>query len=163
MKVWRSKRSSQQQMGTCLSGHVCLVQITTADSWNQEGLLNQTAIQLGSRVTPCYLKFLNNGTLDMEKHLIICYLVKSNFSKVCEANSEKSEASLIDCIRLNNLHTALTILARLLGIARKNFFKDWRLSNLNIALVVEAETLFIKEAQSAVDVKYPDYKRLNPV
>ena len=80
----------------------------------------------------------------------------------CVSNTIEQKDDLYDCSRVSSLQKAIRIVARILGIFQQKSFNGGCLTNLNPTLMMEAEKIFIKDAQISVEMESPDYKRLNP-
>ena len=75
------------------------------------------------------------------------------------ANEKKS---LIAYKNISTYTKAVRVMARVLNMFREKSFQGGQTELLNTDIINEAETLLLKEAQSATDMTSPDYQRLNP-
>ena len=80
----------------------------------------------------------------------------------CVSINMERKDDFYDCSRVSSLQKAIRIVARILGTFQQKSFKGGCLTNLNPNLMMEAEKIFINDAQSSVKMEGPDYKRLNP-
>ena len=78
------------------------------------------------------------------------------------ADAVLPKESLLDHDNFSSAKKAVRVIGRVIGIARSKSFKGGHIDNLSAAVLKEAEEYLVKEAQSTVDMRSPDYRRLNP-